>query len=161
MYKNYLTTVVFVDKVEEYINSTFKNKIDRDVILFLWNPPDVIWFAWRPSDHLWRTRNEIFAAIPACNWNTFNRRLEELCKGENKVLYWRTPKPEDWTARHRPPRSFHIRPELARKLCKVRGPFPVVEFARRLRLEGTPVPDDSELLDLVLEWREEEARSEE
>lgn len=142
-----------MDKVEEYINLTFKKEIDREIIKFLWSPSDykwskVAWFLWRPSENRRQTRNEIYAAIPTCSWNTFNRRLETLCKGENKAIYRRPPSTEGWTAPHRPPGTFHIRPELSRKLCKIRGPWPVVEFAHRLRLEGTPVPDDSELLGL-------------
>ena len=131
-----------MDKVREYINFTFKNPIDREIIFYL----------SRSHHNREQTASEIFRHISPCNRATFDKRLEALRSPRMNALTREIATPEDirprgpyvdmstlhldpvkWQQgktqektvppppRHRLPFIYRISPPLDAKLRDVRG----------------------------------------
>jgi len=150
-----------MDKVREYINFTFKNPIDREIIYYLHQEGP-----FRSARH---TATAIFSQIPKCNRATFDKRLEALRTPRMNALTRETATPEDIDRtraykirqgepvppppRHRPPFIYRISPALDAKLRDVRGyenSIAAIRIARRL---GDIGENDSGLSDNdIIQW---------
>lgn len=152
--------MVIVDKVIEYINFTFKNPIDRDIVFYL----------SRPHTNGERTASEIFRHISPYNRATFDKRLEALRSPRmnaltREIAAWEDLDPVRWeqvfirkepappAPRHRAPFIYDISPALDAKLRDVRGFAHVVGAIRTARRLGHIAPDHPTLSDTaIIQW---------
>lgn len=158
-YNKYLLAVVITDKVEEYINFTFKNPIDREIITHLYRG----YFTLSPRT---RTASAIFSQISPCKRSTFDKRLEVLRSPRMNAITRRTAEPSEldpsrWdkiirgepvppAPRHRLPFLYFIHHDLTERLKDVEGFAAMVNWARDARKRGVLEPDDQYFNDAAI-----------
>lgn len=148
-----------MDKVREYINFTFKNPIDREIIYYLHQN------YWNLSRRA-RTASVIFSQIPKCNRPTFNKRLEVLRSPRMNAIVRRPADPAEidpsiWekrqrgepvppAPRHRLPFLYFLHPDMTVRLRDVEGFASVVDSIRTHRKWGGKWADDPESSDAAI-----------
>lgn len=137
-YKNYLSSVVVLDKVKEYISYIFQNRIDREVIMFMWEYGGEF------------TADRLFEKVGTGGRDNFNKRLKWLADN-HKVC---RSKDETVKAAHRPRYIYKLHPEVIQDLSDVRGWGHIVNIIRTARKTGhlapfASIPDEAIIDELL------------